>query len=128
MGKLSFKVRQHGQQQVYLQYKVCWIFCKMIGAYSFSQPHLCIQPPLKSLPKIRFSTSVNFSLPIPPLLVHKIILTIPTNTPFLYTSVILHLLISAYNLPNNLHQKYLPASADESIQAASRDQKARKSC
>ena len=100
----------------------------MVGAYSFSQPHLCIQPALKSLPKIRFSTSVNFHLPVPPLLVHKIILTIPSNTPFLYASVILHLLIFAYNLPSNLHQKYSPASANEPIQAAQRDQDARKSC
>ena len=32
----------------------------------------------------------------------------PTNTSFLHTSVILHLLIFLYNLPNNLHQKYFP--------------------
>ena len=31
------------------------------------------------------STLVNFHLLIPPLSVHKIILTLPTNTPFLYT-------------------------------------------
>ena len=93
-SNFSFKVRQHSQQQLYLQYKVCWILCKMVGAYSFSQPHLCVQPRLRSPPKIRFSTC------------SQIILTIPTNTPFLYTPVILHLLIFAYNLPNNLHQKY----------------------
>ena len=58
----------------------------MVGAPSFPEPHLCIQPLLQPLPKIRSSTSVNFHLPIPLLLVHKIILTIPTNTTFLYTS------------------------------------------
>ena len=44
------------------------------------------------------STKNLFYLPIP--LVHKIILTILNNTPFLYNSAILH--------PNNLHQKYFP--------------------
>ena len=39
------------------------------------------------------------------LLVHKIILITPANTPFLHTPVILHLLTFACNLPNNLHQK-----------------------
>ena len=58
----------------------------MVSAPSFSQPYMCIQPPLQSPPNICSSTSVNFYLAIPPLLVHKIILTIPT--PFLYTSVV----------------------------------------
>ena len=56
----------------------------MVGAPSFSQPYLCIQPPLQSPPKIRSSTPDTFHLPIPLLLVRKIILTIPTKTPFLY--------------------------------------------
>ena len=51
-----------------------------------SQSYLCIQPSLQSPPKFGFSTLDNFHLPIPPLLVCKIILTIPTKTPFLYTS------------------------------------------
>ena len=123
-----FKVIQHGQQQLYLQYKICWILSKMVSASSFSQPYFSIHPPLQFPPKIRFSTSVNFYFPIPPLLVHKIILTIPTNTPFLYISVILHLLIFPYKLLNNLHQKYFPTSAIEPIQATSRDQEAWKSC
>ena len=89
----------------------------MISASSFSQPYFFIHPPLQFPPKIRFSTSVNFYFPIPPLLVHKIILTIPTNTPFL-----------PYKLLNNLHQKYFPTSATEPIQATSRDQEAWKSC
>ena len=51
-----------------------------------SQSYLCIQPSLQSPPKFGFPTLDNFHLPIPPLLVCKIILTIPTKTPFLYTS------------------------------------------
>ena len=50
--------------------------------------------------KICSSTLVNFYLPISPLLVGKIF---STNTPFLYTSAILYLLIFAYNHPNSLH-------------------------
>ena len=78
-GRFSFKVWQHGQQQLCLQYKVCWILYKMIRAPSF----LYINPMLQSPPNNRSSISVNFNLPIPPLLLHKIILTAPTNTPFL---------------------------------------------
>ena len=50
---------------------------------------------LQSPPKIHSCTSFNFHLLIPSLLVtcHKIILTISTNTLFLYTSGIFHLLI-----------------------------------
>ena len=36
------------------------------------------------------------------------ILTIPTNTLFLYTSAIFYLPILAYKHPNNLHQKLFP--------------------
>ena len=67
---LPIKVRQHGQQQLYIQYKVCWILYKMVGAPSFSQPHLWIQTPLQSPPKICSSTSVSFHILIPPLLVY----------------------------------------------------------
>ena len=124
----SFKVRQHSQQQLYLKYKACWVLCKMVSASSFSEPYFSIQPPLQSPLKIRFSTSVNFYFPIPPLLVHKIILTSPTNTPFLYTSVILHLLIFSYKLLNDLHQKYFPTSAIGPIPAVLRDKESRKYC
>ena len=65
--RFFFKVRQHGQQQLYLQCKVCWILYIMVGAPSFSQSYLCIQPyitPLQSGTKIHSSTSVNFHLPI----------------------------------------------------------------
>ena len=63
----------------------------MVGAPSFSQSYLCIKLPLKSSPKIGSSTSDNFHLFIPPLLVRKIILTIPIKTPFLQTSSTVHL-------------------------------------
>ena len=98
-SRFSFKVRQHGQQQLYLQYKVCRVLYKMVGTLSFSQPCLCMQPPLQSRPKMRSPTSANFYLHIQSLLVHKIILTILTNTPFLYTSAIFHLPIFAYCHP-----------------------------
>ena len=51
------------------------------------------------------STLVNFHLLIPPLSVHKIILTLPTNTPFLYTWAIFPLLNFGYYHPNNLSLK-----------------------
>ena len=82
------------------------ILNKMVGAPSFSQPYLCIHQLLQSPPKISSSTSVNFHFTLPPLLVHKIIFTIPTNTPFLYTIRIFHFLISAYYHPNNLHENF----------------------
>ena len=58
----------------------------MTDALSFSQPFFCMQLPIQSQPKIRSPTSSIFHLPIPPLLVYKIILTIPSNTPFLCIS------------------------------------------
>ena len=107
-GCVSFQVRQHGQPQFYYQYKACWFLYKMVGAPSFSQSYLYLQPALQSPTKIYFSTSANFHLSILPLIVHKIILTIPYNTPILNTSVIFQLLIFPYNLPNNLHHISLP--------------------
>ena len=81
----SFKVRKHRQKHGFLH---------------FHNPNCALQSPLR----VGSSTLVNFHLPISPLLVHKI----PTKSPFLCTSVILHLLIFAYNHTNNLHQKYFP--------------------
>ena len=107
-SQFFFNVRQHGQQQVYLQYKVSWIFYKMIDAPAFSQPYLCIQLPLQSPQKIWSSTLVNFHLPISLLFVHKIIFTAPNSTLFLHTSSIPYLLIFGYSHPNNLDQKHFP--------------------
>ena len=97
----------------------------MVGAPSFSQPYLCIYPPLQSPPKIRSSTSVNFHLPIPPLLLNKIILTIPTSTPFLCTSAIFSSLFLCTTIPAIFTKNILPTSA---IQATSRNKGAMESC
>ena len=107
--------------------KLCWVLYKMVGVSSLSQSNLCIQPMLQSPAETSSSTSVNFHLPIPPLLVHKFIFTIPINTPSLYTSAILRLLLFAYKHPINLHQKYFPTSTILPIQTASRDQGVRES-
>ena len=109
-SRLSFKVRQHGQQRLYFQCKLCWIFYKMVSAPSFSQPYLRIQPTFQSPPKNRSSTSANFHLPIPPLLYHKITLIIPTNSPFLCSSVSFHLPLFAYNHPNIYTKNIFPTS------------------
>ena len=53
-----------------------WIIYKMVGARSFPQPYLCLQPLLQSPAKIRSPILVNFHLHIPPLLVNKIIFAI----------------------------------------------------
>ena len=97
-NRFSFKFRQ----------QVCWILYKVLVAPSFSQSILWIKSTLQSLPRNSSSSSVNFHFSNSPLLVQKIILTIPTNTPFLYNSAIFHLPLFAYNHPNNLHQKYFP--------------------
>ena len=107
-SRFSFKDRQHGQQQLYFQYKVCRTLYEMVGVSSFSQTYLCIQPPLQSPPKIISSIFVNFLLSFPSLLFNKIILTIHTYTPFLYITAFCHLPIFAYNHPSNLHQKCFP--------------------
>ena len=101
----SFKVRQHGQQQLYIQYRVCWILYKRVGAPSFSQPYLFIQPPLQSPPKISFSTSVNFHLAISPLFFYSISLQFPLTLPFflpqqLFTSLFSRTIIPAICIKN----------------------------
>ena len=100
----------------------------MVGAPSFWQPYLCIQPPLQSPPKICSSTSVNFHLTFPPLRFNKIILKIYINTTFLYTAAFFHLTFFAYNHPSNLHQNAFPTSAISPFHAASKDKKAMESC
>ena len=97
----------------------------MVGAPSFSELNLCIQPSLQCSLNICSSTSVNFQLPILPLFIQKIIHTIPTNTPHTSTIFQLPLFLLPYKHPNSLHQKYFPYL---SHLAASRDQGARESC
>ena len=63
----------------------------MVGAPSFSQSFLCIQPPLQCPPQIRSSTSVNFYLPSSPLLSLQSPLTLPSYMPQkFFTSPFLH--------------------------------------
>ena len=100
----------------------------MVAAPSFSQPYLCIKPPLQSLPKIRSSTPVNFHLPIPPFLVQKIILTISTNAPFLYTSSIFAYLFLRKTIPTIYTKNIFPTLVIYPIQTASRDHGAKESC
>ena len=69
--------RQHSQQQIHPQCKVCWSLYKIAVATSFSQLFLRIQLPLQSSSKICSFISVNFHLPISALLVRKIVLKIP---------------------------------------------------
>ena len=88
--------------------KYAEFFKKMVGAPSFSQPYLCIQPLLQSPEKICSSISVNFHLPIHALLFDKFILTIPANTPCLNNSAILHLRNFEYKYSSNLHLIYFP--------------------
>ena len=77
----------------------------------------------------RIFSSANSHLPIPSLLVHKIILLIDSDNSFFYTSALLHLpnfclQESLQSTPENIFS----TSAIKPIQAASRDQWARKSC
>ena len=77
------------------------------GRCSFIFRALFVQTtrPSFSPEKVLSSTSASFCLPTPPLLVQKFILTIPTNTSFLYTSPIFDFPVFAYYHPNNLYQQ-----------------------
>ena len=66
----------------YLQSGSCCLIFKILLAHKATP---------KISTKIGSPTSDNFHLCIPPLLVCKIIVTTPTNTPFLYTSATVHL-------------------------------------
>ena len=76
----SFKVGQHGQQQLNLQCKVCWILLKMVGLLAHRTTHTI---------SIK-NWFLHFSQLLPPyftsFLLPKTILTISTNTPSLYNS------------------------------------------
>ena len=85
---------------MYLHCKVCWTLRKIVGALSFSQPYLYIQPPIQS-PSNFFSA--NSHLPNPFVTVRKISLAIPTNTPFFYTLTLFHFPIFGFRDPCNLH-------------------------
>ena len=97
-SRFSLKVKQHGQKQLKTTGR-----CSLI--FTTSLVHK-ITPTIST--KTRFSTSINFHLPIPLLFVHRITLTNPINTTYLYTSAIFHLPNFAQNNPINSHQKYFP--------------------
>ena len=124
-GRFSFKLRQHGQQLLYLQYKAWWILYKTVGPLSF----LYIQSTLQYPPKNSSSTSVSFCIPIPLLLFHKIILTTPLLT--LSVSISQQFFTSLFlctTIPTICIKNIFPTSTILPIQAASRDQGARESC
>ena len=79
-SRFSFKIRQHGQQQLYFQYKVCWILCKMVGTPSFSQPCLFIQPTIST--KNPFFYQSIFTSLFHPFLLTKSFLQSPITIPF----------------------------------------------
>ena len=79
-------------------------------------------PPLQSLPKICSSISVNFLFSISPLFVHKIILAIPTNTPFYYSTTVLTSLLFTYNHPKIYTKNIFSTSGIYPIQSESKDQ------
>ena len=90
----------------------------MVAAASF----LYIQSTLQSPPKNSSPTSVIFHIPIPLLLFHKIILIIPTNSSFLYTSAIFHLPLltqnmDSDNMAHNQPQKYGVFQVCQTIQS-----------
>ena len=91
----------------------------MVGALSFSQPFTTLLHNPYNLYKN--VSSANSHFPIPPLVVHRIILTITTNTPFFYILALFHLPFFAYIDPYNLHEKVF-SSAIWPIQTVSRDQ------
>ena len=95
-----------------------FIFRNLVCAY--------IQPVLQYPPNTRSPFSAIFHLPIPLLLIHKIILTIENKNSFLYKPAFFCLPIFAYSNPCNLYQMYfLYLRLFCKIKAASRDEWAR---
>ena len=97
----------------------------MVDPLSF----LYIQPTLQYPPKNSSSTSVNFYIPNPPLLFHKIILTTPLLTlPASISQQFFTSLFLCTTIPTTYIKNIFPTSTILPIQAASRDQGARESC
>ena len=110
LSRYNFKVKQHSQKQLNNFNTRCAEFSTKCRCSFISKTLLCIQLPLQSLTKIITLTSTNFYLPILSSLVHKIIPTIPTNTPFLFNSANFHFPIFAYSYLFNVNQKYFSTS------------------
>ena len=106
MSRFSFKVRQQGKQQLNLQ---CVKHNLNNDRSSLISTMLLVHTTTPTIStKNLFVYFTHFSPSYPPWLVHKNILTISFNTPFLYTSSIFHLTPPPYSHPYNLHQKHLP--------------------
>ena len=95
------------------KYAECIKWYGMEGAPSFSQPCLCIQPPLPSPTKILSPTFLYFLSSPLTFLFHPYFLTKSSLQPTLIRSSSIpqhffHLSIFAYNHPSNLHQKHFP--------------------
>ena len=87
-----FKVKQHSQQKLNIQYKACWILHKMVIAHSFFT-FLLVHT---TTPTIPTNNPFYFEQPIFTSLLHlpnKAVSTIRSNTPFLYTHLFYYFFI-----------------------------------
>ena len=104
-SRFSFNVRQHGQQQLYLQY--CKLNSLQYNRCSFIFTTLLVHtttPAISAkIPVLYFS---HFSPPYSTLICSQNHFYNPHYTPFLHTSSISYLFIFGYSHPNNLHQKH----------------------
>ena len=116
----SFKVWQHGQQQLCLQYKVCWILCKRLAAFFLFTTLLLYTTTHAISNKNPFLYFSQFSPQNHP--------CNPTNNflpPYLSNFAPLNFSVQPSEQPT---PKIFPYSAIELIQAASRDHETRMSC
>ena len=98
-SRFSFKVRQHGQQQLYLPWKYDELFTKWQVLLHFHNPSYAFNHSYKlhqkSIPLLQSTFTSLF---------HSYFLT----NPPLQSPAIFRLPIFAHNHPSNLHQKYFP--------------------
>ena len=104
-SRFSFKVGQHLQQQLYLQLdslqnSSCYLIFTTLLVHT-TTPKISTKNPFLYFSQL--STNIRTYYP---LTFNKIIRTISTNAPFLYTAAIFCFPIFAYNHPSNLDQKY----------------------
>ena len=89
---LFFRVRRHGQQQLYFQYKVCWSFYRMVGSsINFTILFVHSTTPIICKKIVPLIQSIFTSLFLPYFI---------TKTSLQYNSLPLHL--SNFLPPNNL--------------------------
>ena len=101
----SFKVRQHVNNNSIFNTKCAEFSATWQVLFQFHNPTCSYNHPYSLHQKF---SSANFNCLIPPLLVHKIILTIPTDTLFICASAISQLSIFACSRPCIVHQKCFP--------------------